>query len=71
MQAAALSKSKSSDLALATEYRDHAEVLRRLAGEERPAWANDALIKAADDYDQLANSLERICSGPGRRARTY
>ena len=48
------------DLALAAQYREHAQELRRLAREERPTWANEALIKAADDYDHMAGLLERI-----------
>ena len=54
------------DLVLAEEYREHARELRCLANEERPAWANDALIKAADDYDRMADSLEQIYAGPER-----
>ena len=71
MRPAEAAKTQLSDVALATEYREHAQALRRLASEERPAWANDALMKAADDYDRMANSVERTSSGPGRRARTH
>ena len=49
----------NEDLALAAQYREHADELRRLASEKRPSWANDALMKAADDYDHMAASLER------------
>ena len=50
----------SNELAIATEYRKHAEELRGVAVENRPAWANAALLKAADDYDRLAASLARF-----------
>ena len=52
-----------NDLALAAQYRKHAQELRGVAGERRPAWANVALRKAADDYDRMAKSLERIWRG--------
>ena len=50
----------SNDRALAADYRKHAQELRHVAGEKRPVWANDALRKAADDYEGMAQSLERI-----------
>ena len=53
----------NEDLALAEQYREHARELRGAAGELRAAWANDALMKAADDYDGFAKALERIYSG--------
>jgi hypothetical protein len=49
-----------SELALAAEYRKHAEELHGVAGERRPMWANAALLKAAEDYDRLATSLARV-----------
>jgi hypothetical protein len=52
----------SNDRALAAEYRKHAQELRHVADEQRPVWANVALRKAADDYDGMAESLERICA---------
>jgi len=53
----------SNDRALAADYRKHAQELRHVAGEQRPVWANVALRKAADDYDDMAESLERIYAG--------
>jgi len=50
----------SNDRALAADYRKHAQELRHVAGEKRPVWANLALRKAADDYEGMAQSLERI-----------
>jgi|SoiMethySBSTD1v2_1073268.scaffolds.fasta_scaffold1355575_1 hypothetical protein len=44
---------------IAVQYRKHAEELRIVACDARPAWANRALLKAADDYDRLATSLEQ------------
>ena len=61
LEAAALRAQErmNEDLVLAAQYREHAHELRRLARDERPTWANDALKKAADDYDHLAAALER------------
>jgi hypothetical protein len=47
------------ELRIAADYRKHAEELRVVAGEGRPRWANEALLKAADDYDRLAAALAR------------
>jgi len=45
--------------ALAGQYRDHAQELRRVAAGKRPTPANRALIKAAEEYDRMAGKLER------------
>jgi len=58
----------SNDLALAADYRKHAQELRHVAGETRPLWATVALNKAADDYEAMAGSLERIYAAGDRQA---
>jgi len=53
----------NDDLEIAARYREHAEELRGVAGEKRASWVNNALLKAADDYDRLATSLARPYAG--------
>ena len=50
----------NEDIALAAQYRDHARELRRAAREQRAASVNQALMKAANDYNRLAQSLEQV-----------
>jgi hypothetical protein len=49
----------NEDITLAAQYRDHVRELRRVAREQRAAWVNHALMKAANDYNRLAQSLEQ------------
>jgi len=54
-----------NEVTIAAEYRRHAEELRGVAAEQRPAWANAALLKAAEDYDRLATSLAGVYEPKG------
>ena len=50
----------SVDQDIAFRYRQHAEELRIIAAESPSPDMRESLLKIADDYDQMASSLEAI-----------
>ena len=50
----------SEELDTAKRYRQRAEELRRIAADDAGSKNCEALLKIAEDYDQMAETLEAI-----------